>query len=33
VVTGENDVAPVAKVLKAFAAEFKIAALKIGVVD
>ena len=33
VVTGDKDVAPVAKVLKAFAAEFKIAALKIGVVD
>ncbi len=33
VVTGDNDVAPVAKVLKAFAAEFKIAALKIGIVD
>ena len=33
VVTGEKDVAPVAKVLKVFAAEFKIAALKIGVVD
>jgi large subunit ribosomal protein L10 len=33
VVTGDSDVAPVAKVLKAFAAEFKIAALKIGVVD
>jgi len=33
VVTGENDVAPVAKILKAFAAEFKIAAVKIGVVD
>ena len=33
VVTGEKDVAPVAKILKAFAAEFKIAALKIGVVD
>jgi large subunit ribosomal protein L10 len=34
VVTGEDDdVAPVAKILKAFAAEFKIAALKIGVVD
>ena len=32
VVTGEKDVAPVAKVLKRFAAEFKIAALKIGVV-
>ena len=33
VVTGKKDVAPVAKVLKIFAAEFKIAALKIGVVD
>src|SRR6476469_2526548 len=33
IVMGEKDVAPVAKVLKAFAAEFKIAALKIGVVD
>lgn len=33
VVTGEKDVAPVAKVLKLFAAEFKIGALKIGVVD
>ena len=33
VVTGEDDVAPVAKILKTFAAEFKIAALKIGVVD
>ena len=33
VVTGNKDVAPVAKVLKMFAAEFKIAALKIGVVD
>ena len=33
VVTGDKDVAPVAKVLKTFAAEFKIAALKIGVVD
>jgi large subunit ribosomal protein L10 len=33
IVTGEKDVAPVAKILKAFAAEFKIAALKIGVVD
>ncbi|HEY2615090.1 MAG TPA: hypothetical protein VGI42_05230, partial [Chthoniobacterales bacterium] len=29
----ENDVAPVAKILKSFAAEFKIAALKIGVID
>src|SRR5205814_10668110 len=33
VVTGDKDVAPVAKVLKMFAAEFKIATLKIGVVD
>jgi large subunit ribosomal protein L10 len=33
VVTGEQDVAPVAKVLKTFTAEFKIAAVKIGVVD
>ena len=33
VVTGDKDVAPVAKVLKTFAAEFKIAAVKIGVVD
>ena len=33
VVTGENDVAPVAKIFKAFAAEFKIATLKIGFVD
>src|SRR6476646_470417 len=33
IVMGENDVAPVAKILKSFAAEFKIAALKIGVVD
>lgn len=33
IVTGEKDVAPIAKVLKMFAAEFKIAALKIGVVD
>ena len=33
IVTGDKDVAPVAKVLKRFAAEFKIAALKIGVVD
>jgi large subunit ribosomal protein L10 len=32
VVTGEKDVAPVAKVLKSFAAEFKLASLKIGVV-
>jgi large subunit ribosomal protein L10 len=33
VVTGEKDVAPVAKILKSFAAEFKIATLKVGVVD
>src|ERR687893_794208 len=33
VVVGEADVAPVAKILKTFAAEFKIAALKVGVVD
>jgi large subunit ribosomal protein L10 len=33
VVTGERDAAPVAKILKMFAAEFKIAALKIGVID
>ena len=33
VVTGENDVAPVAKIFKTFATEFKIAALKIGFVD
>ena len=33
VVTGERDVAPVAKILKSFLAEFKIAAMKLGVVD
>lgn len=33
IVMGEKDVAPIAKILKVFAAEFKIAALKIGVVD
>jgi large subunit ribosomal protein L10 len=33
VVTGEKDAAPIAKILKTFAAEFKIAAVKIGVVD
>jgi large subunit ribosomal protein L10 len=33
VVTGDKDVAPVAKILKSFVAEFKIAGLKIGVVD
>jgi len=33
VVTGETDVAPVAKIFKTFATEFKLAALKIGFVD
>jgi large subunit ribosomal protein L10 len=33
VVTGEKDAAPIAKILKVFAAEFKIAAVKIGVID
>jgi large subunit ribosomal protein L10 len=33
IVVGQKDVAPVAKILKTFAAEFKVAALKIGVVD
>src|SRR6266478_6523134 len=33
VVTGEKDVAPVAKILKVFAAEFKTTALKIGLID
>lgn len=33
IVTGDKDVAPVAKILKSFVAEFKISALKIGVVD
>ena len=33
IVLGKNDVAPIAKILKTFAAEFKVAALKIGVVD
>ena len=33
VVTGENDVAPVAKIFKTFAAEFKVATLKIGFVE
>jgi len=33
VVTGEKDVAPVAKILKTFIAEFKIAGMKIGIVD
>jgi large subunit ribosomal protein L10 len=33
VVTGKKDVAPVAKIFKTFATEFKVAALKIGFVD
>ena len=33
IVMGDKDVAPVAKILKTFAAEFKVAALKIGVID
>jgi len=33
VVTGDRDVASVAKIFKTFAAEFKVAALKIGFVD
>jgi len=33
VVYGDKDVAPVAKVLKNFAAEFKVGSLKIGVID
>ena len=33
IVMGDKDVAPVAKILKLFAAEFNIAALKIGVID
>jgi large subunit ribosomal protein L10 len=33
VVTGEADVAPVAKIFKTFASQFKLAALKIGFVD
>jgi len=33
VVTGEKDLAPVAKIFKTFATEFRIAALKIGFVD
>jgi large subunit ribosomal protein L10 len=32
-VTGGKDVAPVAKIFKTFATEFKIAALKVGFVD
>ena len=33
VVAGEADVAPVAKIFKSFATEFKLAALKVGFVD
>ena len=33
IVMGQKDVAPVAKILKTFAAEFKVAALKIGVIE
>ena len=33
VVTGEADVAPIAKIFKTFATEFKLAALKVGFVD
>src|SRR5262249_20137759 len=33
VVTGESDVAPVAKIVKSFASEFKLAALRVGFVD
>src|SRR5206468_11501625 len=33
IVTGENAVAPVAKVFKTFATEFKIPAVKIGFID
>ena len=33
VVTGSKDVAPVAKILKTFAAQFKKAALKLGFID
>jgi large subunit ribosomal protein L10 len=33
IVTGERDAAPIAKILKTFSAEFKIAAVKIGIVD
>src|ERR1700761_9236939 len=31
VVTGNKDAAPVAKILKSFATEFKVAAVKIGI--
>ena len=33
VVTGEADVAPIAKIFKTFATEFKLAALKVGFVN
>ena len=33
VVTGEADVAPIAKIFKTFATEFKLAALRVGFVD
>ena len=33
IVTGQKDVAPIAKILKTFATEFKKAMLKIGLVD
>lgn len=33
IVMGQKDVAPVARILKMFAAEFKVAGLKIGVID
>lgn len=33
VVVGDTDVAPIAKILKSFATEFKVAALKLGIVD
>lgn len=33
VVTGKKDVAPVAKIFKKFATEFKVAALKVGLID
>jgi len=33
IVTGEADVAPVAKIFKSFVTEFKLAALKVGFVD
>jgi large subunit ribosomal protein L10 len=33
IVMGQKDVAPVAKILKMFAAEFKVAGLKIGVIE